>query len=439
MSEASAVSQLQAVTALFWNLYNAAAAQFLTDQAAAVAVQDGNYVPEMNAGLLAARNSLNAALEAAGSSANGDGGYVAPILRSWAEDLAGADVAPSDDPRAIARRIYDRLVASSQTIQSRQITYDTPSAGGANVGTGSVKRLTVDANNFKLEAAYLDPESAQVTQDALSGTNPGQELWLFRGTRANRDRLVVLGSGASKPIAAKNASDSYVGNPSFAIYDDATTPTTIDQWAPGSSIANFSIDTAHWYAGFDDDGDQTHQSVVFKANDKLVQTIDGLQAKFTPDQPVYAQIAYNRSIAGADGTLTFRLGGVSVSVNLASAPAGWNVLSIPIGTSSWLKAFDKNDFTVEIEVSGGSVFGLRVDDVRVVPFDYWNGTWWAMISAGLTEAGYSAGVRADWLVGDVFTWQDELSSTEGKIQFLLFLLGLGSWPSSATPTIADPA
>lgn len=437
MSEASAISQLQAATKVFYDLYNAAAPAFLADQAAFVSVMDGNYVPEMNAGLLAARSALNAALEAAGSSSGGDGGFVAPILRSWADSLGGADVSPSDDVRVIARRIYDRLVSSSQTIQSRQITYDTPA--GSNVGTGTVKRLTVDENGFPLEAVYLDEESAQVTQDAASGTNPGQELWTFRGTRANRDKLEVLGSGASKVIAAQNASDSYVGNPSFAIYDDATTPTTIDAWTPGSSIANFAIDTSNWYAGFDDDGDQTHQSVIFKANDKLVQTLDGLQQKFSPSQPVYAQIAYNRSIAGADGTLTFRLGGVSVTANLGAAPAGWNVLAIPIGVDSWLKAFDENDFTVEIEVSGGTVFGLRVDDVRVVPMNFWNGTWWSMISAGLTQAGYSAGVRADWLVGDVFTWQDVLSSTEGKIQFLLFLLGLGSWPSDATPTIPDPA
>lgn len=430
--ETSSISQLQKATDIFFETYkfaNANAKNFLAMQAALEAVYLGPYIPPSAAALAAMRQALNAVLQAIGSSSDGDGGIVAPIIRYWGSGLTNPNVSPTTDIPTIAARIYDRLVASSQTIQSRQITRASPSAGGGNVGTGAMKRLNVGPDNFPLEGSYLDAEQAKVVADSNTGTERGQEVFQFRGTAANIDRLLVGGSGGLANIAAKNADNSYLTNPSFGQYDDATTPTTIDGWEPGSSIANFSIDTTNYYVGYGNDSADTHQSAVIKANDKLVQSIEDMAQEFNPGIPVWCQVAYNRSIGGADGTLTFKVGSRSVTANLGAAGAGWNLLTIGGDQYSWYQNLKQNDFTVEIGVTGGATFNCRIDDIRIVPYEFYNGTWWAPI-----------GAVTPWLLNDIFTWTDALSTTEGKIMFMLFMLGLAgkSWPSAAVPTIADP-
>lgn len=430
--ETEAISQLKALVKLWDETRKHAGVNsgtnWVTLEAALVATLKGPWSDQVANGISGARADLNKCL----------GGFreaLMGVLRYWASGLASPDLSPNDEDAQLLARIYERLVTSSQTVQSRGITYATPSAGGGNLGTGAIKRLTLDRYNYPLENVYLDAQVAKCVNDSNTTTERGREEFEFRGSFPNKDVLILAGSGALKTIRAKNASDSYLNDPSFDDYDSATTPTRIGKWSPGSSFSNFEIDTTNYYRGYGDNSANTKKSLKFKANDKLVQSVADMRQKFSDNVPVYVQIAYNREIAGADGTLRIRVGDSTTTVVLA-AQTGWNVLVLGGLDDNWYRQIKENDLTVEVEVSGATVHGLRVDDFLVVSYERYNGTWWCLVGA---DAGFPASSGKPFYRGDVFTWTDALAAADGKIQNFLFQLGLACLPSSGSPTISDPA
>lgn len=384
---------------------------------------ESDYASEIAAQVDAARAGLNGVLSQAPQ-------VVSPILRTWAQILASPDLAPDATDQAILDRIYDRMITSGDRIASRVVTFGTPSAGGGNVGNGSIKRLTKDERNFDLEAIYLESKVAKCIRDSGSGTNKGKEVFQFRGKKANRDLLALSGSGGVLDIPAKNAEDSILQSPSFESYDVAAAPTVISGWASlaGALSTNYEIDTTNYYRGYGNDDSNTHQSLKIKANDTIYQLARDFRQQLSPGIPMYAQLAYNRLSTGADGTLEFHVGAISATKDLSTAGAtGWEILSLAIGQNSWYKNLKENDLDIKIKLSGGATFGVRVDDVIVTPFTFFDGTWYCPM-----------GAATPFLRDDVFTWSD--SATDSVIQRWLWRMFGRYLPHSTGGgiTIADP-
>jgi hypothetical protein len=139
-------------------------------------------------------------------------------------------------------------------------------------------------------------------------------------------------------------------------------------------------------------------------------------------------VAYNREVGTCDGTLTIEMGNKTNNVVLA-AQAGWNLLSVPSspGQDCWYENFMENDADVKITLSGRTTGTLLVDDVLLVPFTPFDGSWY-MVVGGATK----------FLLDDEFTWTD--TATESKIQKWLWR-AYGRYLPHATGsavTVPDP-
>lgn len=356
------------------------------------------------------------------------GSVLSPIWRTWAQILVSPDLSPDASDGAILSRIYDRMITSGDRVVSRQFNFATCTADGGNAGNGAIYRLTQDDRNLPVENVYAEAKIARVIFDQNTGTNKHQEQLELRGAKSLKDLLSITGSGIVAPLTAKSALDSILTNPSFDQYDNAAAPTTINGWTPTTNITNFAIDTTNYYRGFGNDDSTTHQSVKFKANDTLTQLQTNFAKPLNVGVPVYAQVAWNRQVNACDGTFTFGLGSVSANVVL-SAQAGWQILQIPINsTNAWYRNFKQQNLGVTLALSGSTTFGLLVDDVLVVFYDYADG--WYVAIGGATP----------WLKDDRFTWTD--TAVDSVVQRWVwrgtqrYLPAALPAPTAAAPTVA---
>lgn len=353
------------------------------------------------------------------------------------------------DPRAIIPRVFDHWMSgagSPQRIESRVRVFGTPTADGNNAGDGVFNRLTENEDGFDLEAGFTSPKTAECVRDARSGANKHEEVFLVRGGNRAPNALTHQGSGSGREIRGASARDSrrFLTDPSFSRLlpaTDGATVTTLQGWSSSSGLAGLNVRLLSAGAGRiyrDFEGDIVPKSIGITANTILSEDLSVRRARFNRLIPYYAQLAWNRDEVGggADGTLTFRLGAVTVVVVLA-AESGWQVLRIPLGVGNWFRNFNEETFIVSIEVAGQTTGEILIDDVitrAMVPFA---GEWYMPV-----------GGRTRWLAkspapaprqGDLFTWAD--TETGAKIQRWVRIGFPGLWLPHATGgsvTIADP-
>lgn len=322
-----------------------------------------------------------------------------PLLRTWAKFI---DV-PERDAQGMLDRLYDHFIDTGQRIASRIFVFGAAVAGGSNAGDGVLNRLAENEDGLCIENAHSETKTVVCTSDQTSGADKHEEIFEIRGGAAGKDALEVSGSGRTTEIKALSARDSILGNPSFSRFSGTIAAlTALTDWTPTTALSNFTLDETNFYRDFV--GDTTPRSVIFGANDTLSQAMSVRRRSLSPGVPYFFQVAYNREIAGADGTLTISLGTQSVSVALA-AQTGWNILVLPVDKNLFYKNFNEQDLDVSIQVSGGATFGLRVDDVILAPMTQVDGTWWALV-----------GGATPFLRDDEFASTDSESSTYGVIQ-----------------------
>jgi hypothetical protein len=92
---------------------------------------------------------------------------IAPHLKNYAI-LNGW---PETDPDSLMGRLYDYFIANSLTVKSRDITFGAVTAGGSNVGNGTINRLTVDENALKIEATNDEEQDATTTTTTKNKNN----------------------------------------------------------------------------------------------------------------------------------------------------------------------------------------------------------------------------------------------------------------------------
>lgn len=326
-----------------------------------------------------------------------------PLFANYAKVIG----IPELDAPSVLRRLYKYFIDNSKLVKSRNITFGSVSAG-SNLGSGTINRLTVDAYGYDIESCHMEAKRAECIQDQNTGGSEHEEIFRFRGANREIDQIRIAGSGTLVDVAALSSIKSIITNPSFSQFGgDITAPDEISGWTVGSDIANFQIDRTNFYRPFGGRSDTTPSALMFEASDYVQQDFDVNGVRLSPDVPVYAQLAYNRAVGSATGTLIFTMGEVSVSVTLA-AQTGWNILRIPLNKMLYPRNFAGLASSVPVKIqfirTGGT---LLVDDLCIAPMVLVDGLWYQVVG-GATP--FVAGLR------DSFSWTDALAGTDSIIQ-----------------------
>lgn len=379
-----------------------ASGNYLTRESTYVQSMETDYPAEATNALQTFRGDLNNAIQRAAQ-------MLVPNLRDYGKFIASPNA--TGDLQALFDDIYQYFIDNNLRVNSRGISFGTPSAGGSNAGNGVLNRVTVDEYNFAIESEWGDPAMvAECVADEHTGADEGRELFIIKGSDRERDDLLRTGSGEAAEIRAMDAQDSaqFIGNPSFSEHDGTagtafTSSQTLTDWTPNTLITNFTPDTTNTYRGFL--GDTTPTAIRINAADGLRQNMNVRRANFNPRVPVYVQVAYNRSVGSGTGNLYLRFGNTTTTVAL-SAQTGWNILRMPVGFRAWNRYWNQEDPVIEVAVTDYSSGYTLIDDIIIAPYQRFptGGTWFALV-----------GGSTPFLRRDKFTWADSIA-TDAVIQ-----------------------
>lgn len=331
------------------------------------------------------------------------------------------------DPQLILRRLYQDFIDNSKRVQSRVFSFGSVSLGGSNVGGGTVNRLTKDENSLDIENTWAQTLTMRCIRDRNSGGVKHEEVFEIRGGEANRDNILIAGSGNVSTVKCLSARDSmaYFQNPSFDLMSGSGT-TKFDGWTISGAAANFDQNTNYYRDYFG--APATSYSLKQTADDTIAQAFSVNNSQFDPTVPMYVQIAWNREVGTASGgTITLTFGDQTATVSVG-AGTGWQILRLGLTSKAWYKNFMGTAPTLSIGVSGLSSGYLLYDDIVVAPFQNFDGLWYAPV-----------GNATPFIVNDTATFAD--TETGAKIQRWLWrTYGLYLPHSTGTPvTWADPA
>lgn len=400
---------------------------YIAREVTALAVIQGDYSRQSNVELAGFRSFLASAIESGFARRIFD-----PLLRNYAK--VDGTIVETDGP-SILRRLYLRFIATNLKVKSRGISYGSPSAG-SNLGSGALKRLTVDAYGYNIESCHMEAKRAECVRDENTGAEVQEETFVVRGADAEPDMLKITGSSTAGDLKALSARQSLVTNPSFSLYTGGLTSLTeLTGWTPGSgatTFTNLNLDQTNYYRGAGGLSDPTPTALKFLGNENVSQNFDINNIKVDLDVPLYIQIAYNRSVGAADGRLTLQVGNASIDVVLA-AQTGWNLLIMTLDKRLFPRNFaNLNDPVVKITWSGRTTGTLLVDDLIMCPMTQIDGIWHAVIGGATPFIGNNR---------DVFTWTDALAGADSILQQWFWKLYGGYLPHSSVgaETWADPS
>lgn len=329
---------------------------------------EGDFVGAQAASVVNARAGLASMLSNANAGAMHD-----PLLRSYVRAVVNAEnIADRDD---MVDRIFRHMHDNTLTVQSRNFTHAAPSAAGGNVGNGSYTRLNTDEFGYRIENQHVDAKTARCLRDQNSGTGIGEEEFELYGQAPGPDGLQVSGSGRKKLVYAMSARQSMMSNPSFDQFSGtASVPTDITSWTSSVAVSatNYVFDATNYYRKFQG---TTPYALQMNVTSTLTQKLSTFNTKLRADVPYLVQLAWNRQVGTASGTLQINWGSINNSVAVA-AQTGWQTLVVPssIGSNCWLRNFNENDLDLQI-VWTRTAGTLLIDDLLVIPGTQFDGGW----------------------------------------------------------------
>lgn len=404
-----------------------------------LATQSNNFVSREAAFLLAVPSDSSPGAEAGqqrlrsvlASSVGLTAERCAPL---WATYARVANLPPNEP---FWPRLFRYFKDNSKTVKNRAFSFGSWSAGGSNVGTGLLYRLTKDQYDFTIESGFAETKTAECVLDANSGARRHEEIFQIRGAAAGRDALERIGTGRATRVQclSPQSSANFVPNPSFENITGTTGAsglTGIDSWTVLSGVfTKVETVTSDYYR--DVPGASTNRSLRFSDNETIYQTFDALpQLKnWDPEVPIFAQIAYKRE-SSCDGTLRLIIGGITASIALAGS--GWTILTFAITKDAWQRQWNTSaasgslsNMSVKIQLTGRTIGTLLVDDLIIGPYAQVDGAWIALV-----------GGQTPFLRLDTFSATDTSSDT-GLIQTVLARTqGLYLPHTAGSPSWADP-
>jgi len=378
--------------------------------------------------------------------------FLDPILFEYAKvisndaggDTFGGGYTTTDE---ILQAMYDFFVAQvpDTTIETRGITFGSPAITTA-VGDGVLSRLTLDENNYELEACTVEKKHFRCRSDQNSGTLKFAEVFEHLGSAASLDNLLKgsTGSGVTSTttIRSRHAGGgeggSLLTNGSFSTFTASATPqfNGWDETLGGAAVqGDITQDTTNFYRSFP--GASTDASLKIAMNSAgdnivLTQPLVKLNTQqLRRDRPYFLRVMWNGTVGSAvGGTIKMRLG--SQEVTVAVAQSGWVELLVPLDQNSWFNNFNQDTFGIDLEVDAMTAGFVLFDDMILCEMDLIDGTYWNL---RLNDAAPTA-----WLVDDEITVTDsyDVAFGNGTLQYYLFLAYGRYLPHSGTPTIADP-
>ncbi len=394
----------------------------------------------------------------AGAIINSSAGYRAALSNLLSPSTAQATLAPLladiigsstiDEPTPGLALALERLReymagAAAQTIKTRAMTLGSASAGGSNVGGGTVLRLTKDKHNSDLEGSTAEVKTLTCVQDQ-GQTNKQEEVFEIRGENIT-DFAQETGSGVLTTMRATSARDTQtlVRNPSWSSFS-GTQPTAGSEVVP-SSTTSFSgwvlSATASFKSSVDQNyrdfvGDSTPKSLKVVANGHVSQVFDDNQKpRFEVERPYYLQVAVYRD-SNCDGNLTVTCGSKTQVFAMSSLSNGaWNIVRLDVDRDLYYDRWRSDDALIKFELASRTTGSLYLDDLIFVPMTLLDGLWWIAV-----------GNPTPFMRDDVFTFTDTENATRGVLQYWLThrarasdMLGYAfTLPSAGSPTIADP-
>lgn len=350
-----------------------------------------------------------------------------PLLRTYARVIG----IPDTDPGIQFQKVYQWLVDNSKTVKSRGITFASAAADGGNLGSGNIRRLTVDPNGFNIEAVACEAKSMKCIQDQHSGAPKFQETFQLCGSPMLKDDLENTNSGFNGSANAISGAESaaLISNPSFdQVTGDDATPDSIVGWEVSNialvEVGRNSTEYYRDYAGVSDPGGLICKPGTFTVS----QALSLRNVQIDPFTPYWFQVAIRR-VGACTGTVQMTVGGQSVSVNLTTLTQDtWQILKIGPTSANWYQNWKAENAAITFTFTSIAVGTVILDDFLFAPFTPFDGTWVAIV-----------GGTTPYLRDDLYTWTDTDGGT-GKIQYFAYRAFSRWFPSTgATPTWADPS
>lgn len=363
------------------------------------------------------------------------------FLQPFLDDVTLAIDGVAQGFAAQLEEIRDYMETNSQSVQTRTMSFGSISAGGSNVGNGTVYQLVVDRHNNALQAAIAEGALLECTKDQASGARRNNEVFTYEGDAARVG--VTDGSGLRVEIISSYDSQNVLKNPRFTSFNGTTptagTPTTA---TATSSFANWTLSAA---ASFKADidlrtrastGQTNHKSLLFAANGNFYQALDDTGQSYNREIP-YLLAALVYKPASADGTFTLAWGSKSQAFTVGSSPLNtddaWQWVAVDRDQDLFYDNWKQDSARVTVTLASNTTFDIQVQEVVFVPGRLVNGAWWWIL-----------GKDTPWVLGDTHTqtigqsadginqrWLSSRSGVSNRLGYGFSLL------SSGTPTVAD--
>lgn len=344
-------------------------------------------------------------------------GYIQSVLRPWIQQytLSAPLPARTDNDAQMLQELYLYMQRNRLAMQSRTITYASPTAinslnGTANIGNGQIIRLTRDQWNYAIENIWCDEKLARCIQDADTGSKMGQEVFNVQASVPLVDQIKRSGSGINAIFTARTTDDTNPGlfNASFDQWGSATglasNPNSITNWtsSAGDSSAVYTFDNTNYYRVAPSNTATNSYSINLVASTNLTQLLSAKGTKLNTATPYIFAVIYNAQVNSATGTLTARMGKYGTSVTVDGL-TGWRVLLVPgtIGQGAWPKNFGSDNPSlcdVEIQYTRTGGTGLLIAEALFLQGQPHDNTWYWAIPGN--------GNYTPWKFGDQLRWAD---------------------------------
>lgn len=354
------------------------------------------------------------------------------MVGSLLREMARVKSYAQTDPKQILRRLLFDYAneGTPTTILDKITTFGAISAGGSNVGTGTVRRLTVDPYGYPIQATHNEVKRFTCNQDRYQGVPSGREEFWYEGVNREPDNLKIVGSGLRNvKINALNGSDAiqYLRNPSWNGADSAFTGWDVTNATTAAELS----DTYRTYTG-----EGTAGAIAITGNGYIFQTLITQRGAFKTDIPYYPQVAWNRSINNTTTmTITVTLGSQTVAtVAISGSESGWQVLAPTLDEKLYYQNWrsDAAEFRITTSnVTGGApVF----DDGLLFPMKRLDGLWYAPVG------GATPFMDGDRDAGDTFTFDDSVVTGAVLSYWFWQMYGVdGQLPTkTSAPVWAEP-
>ena len=390
------------------------------------------------------RGSLSASLAAADLRA-----ALRPLHLEYAELLG---ITTTDEQEIITAMIED-MVTQDYDVQSRDMTLDTSAtAGGSNIGTGSVVRLTKDALGQTIESLTAAEDiDIKCVEDQASGNGAerNKEIFEIEGEQGKIDNLGVWGftqSGLKSRLAViHEGNEGLIQNGSFSSFKEVSgtlqgdnadgTPYGLAYWnmqsgtATGLAIQDSQVSTSndHFYCNIDTI--QTPASLKVSATKYIEQKLNIQAIDF--DRPYLPFMTYRGDLGLAPNGSKVKMwwGSKSQEFTYNGVAASWQVTMADRDEDLWPKNWANTDQPkLKVEATTLASGYFLWDSVFLIPGTKFGNTWWWIYPGNNTP----------FQKGDSFAFSD--SETGAIIQqayaiaYGRHLRHIASTPSWAEPT-----